>query len=126
MDQNSIHRVRRQALGIAHGVGLFLAMLVICLPGIWIVLSSLRPTVEIMAKPPVWIPQELSLDAYVAMFSGIGKGGIPVLEITMTVPGAVDVIRELTRRMGDDALIGAGTVLDVDSAIECVETLTLG
>ncbi|RWB28758.1 carbohydrate ABC transporter permease [Mesorhizobium sp.] len=80
MDQNSLHRARNKALGIAHGVGLFLAMLVICLPGIWIVLSSLRPTVEIMAKPPVWLPQELSLDAYVAMFSGVGKGGIPVLD----------------------------------------------
>ena len=61
MDQNSIHRVRRQALGIAHGVTLFLAMLVICLPGIWIVLSSLRPTVEIMAKPPGKKLQSLSL-----------------------------------------------------------------
>ena len=50
------------------------------LPGIWIVLSSLRPTVEILAKPPVWIPQQVSLDAYVAMFSGVGKGGIPVLD----------------------------------------------
>ncbi|MBL8582733.1 MAG: carbohydrate ABC transporter permease [Rhizobiaceae bacterium] len=50
------------------------------LPGLWIVLSSLRPTVEIMAKPPVWIPQELSFDAYVAMFSGVGQGGIPVVE----------------------------------------------
>jgi multiple sugar transport system permease protein len=80
MDQNATHRLRRRALSVAHGVGLFLAMLVICLPGIWIVLSSLRPTVEIMAKPPVWIPQAVSLDAYVAMFSGIGKGGIPVLD----------------------------------------------
>ena len=80
MDVNAAHRLKRQALGAAHAVGLFVAMLVICLPGIWIVLSSLRPTVEIMAKPPVWIPQELSIDAYVAMFSGIGKGGIPVLD----------------------------------------------
>ena len=55
-------------------------MTIICLPGVWIVLSSLRPTVEIMAKPPVWIPRELSFDAYVAMFSGVGQGGIPVLE----------------------------------------------
>ncbi|MER8384445.1 carbohydrate ABC transporter permease [Mesorhizobium sp. M0166] len=80
MDQNSLHRVGNKALGIVHGIGLFLAMLVICLPGIWIVLSSLRPTVEIMAKPPVWIPQRLSLDAYIAMFSGVGQGGIPVLD----------------------------------------------
>ena len=80
MDENASARLMRRVQTVVHRVGLFLAMLVICLPGVWIVLSSLRPTVEIMAKPPVWIPQELSLDAYVAMFSGIGKGGIPVLD----------------------------------------------
>ena len=80
MDANASARLKRRAATVAHGVGLFLAMLVICLPGLWIVLSSLRPTVEILAKPPVWIPQDISLDAYVAMFSGIGKGGIPVLD----------------------------------------------
>ena len=80
MDENAAHRVKRRALSVAHAVGLFLAMLVICLPGLWIVLSSLRPTVEIMAKPPIWIPQDVSLDAYINMFSGVGKGGIPVLD----------------------------------------------
>ena len=80
MDVNAAHRIKRRTLSIVHGIGLFLAMLVICLPGIWIVVSSLRPTVEIMAKPPVWIPRQLSFDAYVAMFSGIGQGGIPVID----------------------------------------------
>jgi multiple sugar transport system permease protein len=80
MDDNSSARVKKHLLKAGHLIGLFLAMLVICMPGIWIVLSSLRPTVEIMAKPPVWIPHELSVDAYVSMFSGIGKGGIPVVE----------------------------------------------
>ena len=80
IDENAAHRFRRRALSAAHSVGLFLAMLIILMPGIWIVLSSLRPTVEIMAKPPVWIPQQVSLDAYVNMFSGVGKGGIPVLD----------------------------------------------
>ncbi len=80
MDVNAAHRLKRILLTITHRVGLFLAMAIICLPGLWIVLSSLRPTVEIMAKPPVWIPRELSFDAYVAMFSGVGQGGIPVLE----------------------------------------------
>jgi multiple sugar transport system permease protein len=80
MDENASAGLKRRILQVAHLAGLFLAMLVICMPGIWIVLSSLRPTVEIMAKPPVWIPQELSFDAYVSMFSGVGKGGIPVLE----------------------------------------------
>ena len=80
MDDNAAARLKRQILRVAYWIGLFLAMLTICLPGLWIVLSSLRPTVEIMAKPPVWIPNELSFDAYVAMFSGIGQGGIPVIQ----------------------------------------------
>ena len=80
MEANASARLKRRISTVAHRVGLFLAMLVICLPGLWIVLSSLRPTVEIMAKPPVWIPQQISFDAYVAMFSGVGKGGIPVID----------------------------------------------
>ncbi|WP_275787045.1 carbohydrate ABC transporter permease [Pararhizobium gei] len=78
MDRNSKQRVKRRLLNVAYLIGLFFAMLIICLPGLWIVLSSLRPTVEIMAKPPVWIPQEITLDAYRAMFGGVGQGGIPI------------------------------------------------
>ena len=80
MDENAAHRLKRGLLKTGHLVGLFLAMAIICLPGLWIVLSSLRPPVEIMAKPPIWIPQQISFDAYVAMFSGIGQGGVPVIE----------------------------------------------
>ena len=80
MNENAKARIKSLLLSIAHKIGLFLAMAVICLPGLWVVLASFRPTVEIMAKPPVWIPQNLSLDAYVAMFSGVGQGGIPVIE----------------------------------------------
>ena len=79
MDENQTNRIKQVLLKIGHLVGLFIAMAIICLPGLWIVLSSLRPTVEIMAKPPVWIPHELNFDAYVAMFSGVGSGGIPVI-----------------------------------------------
>ncbi|WP_417718947.1 carbohydrate ABC transporter permease [Salipiger sp.] len=79
MASNASHRNRRRALTLVHAVGLFLAMAVICLPGLWVVLNSFRPTVEIMAKPPVWIPNELNLDHYRAMFGGIGEGGVPVL-----------------------------------------------
>jgi len=51
----------------------------------------------------------------------IRAGGIPILEITLTVPGAVQIIADLARRLGDDALIGAGTVLDADSARACID-----
>lgn len=51
----------------------------------------------------------------------IREGGIPILEITLTVPGAVQIIGELSRRIGDDALIGAGTVLDAEAAQSCID-----
>ena len=50
----------------------------------------------------------------------IQAGGVGVLEITMTVPGAVEVIREVAAR-GGDALVGAGTVLDPEQARACLD-----
>src|SRR5215831_16640134 len=50
----------------------------------------------------------------------ICAGGIPVVEITMTVPNAISVIRELVQRRGNDVLIGAGTVTNAEQAESCV------
>ena len=50
----------------------------------------------------------------------ICAGGIPVLEITMTVPNAVSVIREVVQQHGDKALVGAGTVITADQAEACI------
>jgi 2-dehydro-3-deoxyphosphogluconate aldolase / (4S)-4-hydroxy-2-oxoglutarate aldolase len=49
----------------------------------------------------------------------VAEGGIPIVEITMTVPGAVDVIRELAKSNSSRVLIGAGTVLDAEAARSC-------
>jgi 2-dehydro-3-deoxyphosphogluconate aldolase / (4S)-4-hydroxy-2-oxoglutarate aldolase len=51
----------------------------------------------------------------------VAEGGIPVVEVTMTVPGAIGVIDELVRRGSAELLIGAGTVLDRESAQRCVD-----
>ncbi|MBA2705242.1 MAG: bifunctional 4-hydroxy-2-oxoglutarate aldolase/2-dehydro-3-deoxy-phosphogluconate aldolase [Blastocatellia bacterium] len=51
----------------------------------------------------------------------IREGGIPILEITMTVPGAVGVIAQLVKCYGDKVLVGAGTVLDPETARRCIE-----
>src|SRR5215469_9936334 len=51
----------------------------------------------------------------------VAEGGIPVVEITMTVPGAIGVIEELSRTVGTQVLIGAGTVLDADTAQRCFD-----
>src|SRR4030081_1614543 len=47
------------------------------------------------------------------------EGGIPIVEITMTVPGALQVICELAKDNAAKILIGAGTVLDVETARRC-------
>jgi 2-dehydro-3-deoxyphosphogluconate aldolase/(4S)-4-hydroxy-2-oxoglutarate aldolase len=50
------------------------------------------------------------------VISAIRAGGESVLVITMTVPGAVSLIGEVSRQAGKDAVGGAGTVLDADTA----------
>jgi 2-dehydro-3-deoxyphosphogluconate aldolase / (4S)-4-hydroxy-2-oxoglutarate aldolase len=52
--------------------------------------------------------------------TALRKGGITAIEITMTVPGAVEHIRELARTKGPATLIGAGTVLDAAQAGEVI------
>ena len=49
------------------------------------------------------------------------QGGIPIVEITMTVPGAMDVIRDLVKSCASDVLIGAGTVLNPEAARRCLD-----
>lgn len=51
----------------------------------------------------------------------VSAGGIPIVEITMTVPGAIDVIAQLARTVSSQVLIGAGTVLDADTAKRCID-----
>lgn len=46
----------------------------------------------------------------------IARGGIKPIEVTMTVPGAIDVIKEFKSAMKDEVLVGAGTVLDTETA----------
>src|SRR5207249_6055513 len=46
----------------------------------------------------------------------LADGGINVVEITMTVPDALDVVRQVRRALGDRLLLGAGTILDPETA----------
>jgi 2-dehydro-3-deoxyphosphogluconate aldolase/(4S)-4-hydroxy-2-oxoglutarate aldolase len=46
----------------------------------------------------------------------ISRGGIDVIEVTMTTPGALDELREASHNLGDRVLLGAGTVLDSETA----------
>ena len=61
-----------------------------------------------------------SADEAMRAIDAIMEGGINVLEITMTVPGAVKVIEQVSTRYGSDVLVGAGTVLDPETARACI------
>jgi 2-dehydro-3-deoxyphosphogluconate aldolase/(4S)-4-hydroxy-2-oxoglutarate aldolase len=50
----------------------------------------------------------------------VASGGIPIVELTMTVPGAIDVIAHLVRN-GPELIVGAGTVWDVETARRCLD-----
>ena len=52
----------------------------------------------------------------VDIMRALKKGGVLALEVTMTSPGALEAIREASSIFKDEAVIGAGTVLDPETA----------
>jgi 2-dehydro-3-deoxyphosphogluconate aldolase / (4S)-4-hydroxy-2-oxoglutarate aldolase len=50
----------------------------------------------------------------------IRSGGVSAIEITMTTPNALAVIENLSKTMGDEIMIGVGTVLDSQTAIDAI------
>ena len=75
------------------------------------VLASLRNS-GVVAVIRTENPEDL-----VSVSRALGKGGVKFVEITMTVPGALEIIRDTVAQLKDtDMIIGAGTVLDVQTA----------
>jgi 2-dehydro-3-deoxyphosphogluconate aldolase/(4S)-4-hydroxy-2-oxoglutarate aldolase len=62
-----------------------------------------------------------SADQAMRAVAAIKAGGVSVLEVTMTVPGAIAVIEQLAKAFGAEAVIGAGTVLDPETADRCIQ-----
>jgi 2-dehydro-3-deoxyphosphogluconate aldolase / (4S)-4-hydroxy-2-oxoglutarate aldolase len=61
-----------------------------------------------------------SADEAMQVIEAIRAGGVSVLEITMTVPRAVKVIEQVADRYGSEVVVGAGTVLDPETARACI------
>jgi 2-dehydro-3-deoxyphosphogluconate aldolase/(4S)-4-hydroxy-2-oxoglutarate aldolase len=77
----------------------------------------LRKIAEVGLVPVV---RAQSADEAMKVADAIREGGVPVLEITMTVPGALGVMEQVVRRFGSDVVLGAGTVLDAETARACI------
>ena len=56
-----------------------------------------------------------------AVIEAVLEGGINVLEITMTTPGAIELMAECACRYGDEVIVGAGTVTNAATAEKCAD-----
>jgi 2-dehydro-3-deoxyphosphogluconate aldolase/(4S)-4-hydroxy-2-oxoglutarate aldolase len=80
--------------------------------------EELRARVEEVGIVPV-IRTASANDARFAV-EEVAHGGIPIIEVTMTVPGAIEVIRELVKTV-PGIILGAGTVVDPETAEQCID-----
>lgn len=84
-------------------------------------MKRLETIKKIVESGVVAVIRAESKEQGIKIVDAVKKGGIKALEITMTVPGAVDIIKELSEiYKNDDVIIGAGTVLDPETARACI------
>ena len=84
-------------------------------------LSKEQVRERIVGVGVVPVVRATSADLAIRAAEAVSAGGISVVEITMTVPGALGVIERLAKTVGSSILIGAGTVLDSGTAQRCID-----
>lgn len=70
-----------------------------------------------------------SADVLVDVARALAAGGVPIIEVTMTVPGAIGGIRRLADTFGEDLLLGVGSVTEprqVDDAVDAGAQFVVG
>ena len=75
--------------------------------------SNLKMLLDIGLVPVV---RASSADDAMRIVDAIREGGVNTIEITMTVPNAIGVMEGVAKKFGDEVLLGAGTVLDTETA----------
>ena len=79
-------------------------------------MSRERDLQRVLDGVVVAVVRSPSSDQLVEVATALADGGVTTVEITMTVPGVLEVIRDVRKRLGDRLFLGAGTVLDTESA----------
>ena len=79
-------------------------------------MSAHENLTRIMDSGIVAVIRADSGDVLADVAEALVAGGVHVMEVTFTVPNAIEVIQEVKRRDGDQILLGAGTVLDTETA----------
>jgi multiple sugar transport system permease protein len=72
-------RVKKQIGKIVTWLLTFILMIIICVPGLWVVLTAFRPNREVLSKPAIWIPEQFNLNNFGKIFGfGAEQIAIPV------------------------------------------------
>lgn len=71
------HVLKNRLRAVGLWLATFVLMVIISVPGLWVVLSGFRPNREILAKPPVWVPEDLTLDNFAKIF-GLGQDQVAI------------------------------------------------
>lgn len=71
---------------------------------------------RVLDKGIVAIIRAPSSEQLVSVARALYEGGVDVIEVTFTVPGVLEIISEVKKDLGDKVLLGAGTVLDTETA----------
>jgi len=77
--------------------------------------------VQIAAERVVAVIRLADASKLVAVIEAVAAGGVRCIEITMTVPNAVELIRQVSASVSDHILIGAGTVTDAETALAVID-----
>lgn len=79
-------------------------------------MTKLEQMQQIETSGIVAIIRANSTDELIEAAAAILAGGVNVIEVTMTTPNALQVINDVSSRYGDTVLVGAGSVLDAETA----------
>jgi len=79
-------------------------------------MSANGPMDRILDGGVVAIMRAKSSDQLLGAAKAVLAGGVAAIEVTMTTPGALDVIRQATSQFGKEVLFGVGSVLDAETA----------
>jgi 2-dehydro-3-deoxyphosphogluconate aldolase/(4S)-4-hydroxy-2-oxoglutarate aldolase len=81
-----------------------------------------RETIRIRIEEIGIVPAIRLLSAEDALFAAeaVVDSGIPIAEVTMTTPGAIEVISKLARNR-PELIVGAGTIIDIETARRCLD-----
>lgn len=60
--------LRKRFASVAQWIVTFVLMVIMCVPGLWVVLTAFRPNREVLAKPPIWIPENPGLTNFAKIF----------------------------------------------------------